>query len=1495
MADSLFDQRYRYDHIYPRGRSGETLRAVDTHDHDRPVVIKRPAPNDAPPIRAGQEVSILSERRALQRLAGHPVLTALLGGGQFAVGGIVHQYIVLERAEGVVIADEVLALAARGERLPELEMLVVIDGLLDLLTAAHAVEIVYNDVDAKHLFWDRAHYRLKVIDWGNAVFLEGDAMTAQGVSTSTDIAQVGELLYFIVTGGGRSASARAHGDEGALDFGDDARRLHSRLQAIIAKAAHPSPKGRYPTVGALRADLREYAAAYEKDRRLSLDRAAERLKRDLSRDELTALAASVEAVRALDPGFPRARELAAEIDGRMRDLDVAADLDAAHIYLESESWARAGALLAELRPRARGEAASLIALLSDWTALLAESTRTAAPPVVGRAIGLLFEDEPEEAALVLITDTGGGREALALQYLLAERISSHKPEVLLLRPNLYRFETALAALTARGLPTTTCETRLRDVYAVLDGLASPETASIAPLRDGYRTAVDRITVLIREAEALTVLRGLEPNALSLNTLTRALNAAMALTDNLHVIGRKAAASPREALAALDSSRQIAPGLPAWETVGRLLDGLYELLGAFQTYIPAADGSDLAAWLADAAASLSDPYMARLGDESLAAMARGFTEAAAAWDRYASAVVAGGRTRALAALEAAAAPLHTAAPALVVWLGQLHGIIASSSYIERHALAGPVGRALADGWEHFDRGRLSDAERLGLQAAEAARSSAEAAAAERLRGLAAITREWQERGGPADRARTEAVLARLEGDYTDEERAVRAQFAAQMPARETYLRAMNRGLVEALARLSSAAVRVQYSEFVLRAAFEAQRDTGATANAEAAEAGRFYREAALKTLGEAGLRHPLMRVLAEYIDQRRDQRAGAEALNALPGAGGAAAFARIDGVRRTLENSAEARTFGPAVFALRALESGAASWAEGDFRTAGLHFEGAVKALDALEADAHISVTPLRRWAADLMAEAAETAHLAHRLAEAVEALPAEPAAALRTLHSALVETTQRTIGEAAAGRMREWRDTYEQFAALQGDPTLRRSARLPRFTDLFAAQALDAHPAYPLYRHWFALTEAAPEFPAPPTAEPTPRMADGDGDGVPAAAPAAAPPAREPAPRRRRFPFALGVGVSVALAIGAAVALSSGGGGGDGDERGRADANATLAAIAFELSQTADFDATVAALPLTRTFALTPPTAAVADLGDPTPGDPTPIVLDPTPTGTPTDSAATAEPVAVLATVAPRGTEPTRTPRPPTNTPPPPTETPSPVPTETPSPRPTATFTPSRVPSATLPPGGLVGVQPLLEGAAASAVFTFDLPTAGTARTLADVFVPSSDGPFWRLGVGAAGAADAPPVVVYPEEAAFEARYGAEAAARIVRADAELTLATFNPALLVDDAVFFGFGLRDGEGRVTALEIAVVGPGIVNLVQRTGDVRTVVSQRADTVTGARIRLERSLSDDTLSLFYNGDRIGAPVAFTVDDAPVIPVVYAHEGVIVHVAAWSVTLR
>jgi len=273
VANSLFDNRYRYDYIYPRGRSGETLRAVDTAADERPVVIKRPNPNDAPPIRAGQEVSIINEREALKRLAGHSVLTELLGSGQFFVGGIPQQYIVMERAEGMIIEDEIVRLAGGHQRLPELEMLEILDRLIDLLRAAHDLDIVYNDVDAKHLFWNRERYELKVIDWGNAVFLEGDEVTLAGISRQTDIYQIGELIYFILSGGYRIEVPRDADADFRVDFHQDNDAVDPRLQAIVTRAVHPNLRYRYASLSELNADLLRYRTPMEQDRNSIVSRA----------------------------------------------------------------------------------------------------------------------------------------------------------------------------------------------------------------------------------------------------------------------------------------------------------------------------------------------------------------------------------------------------------------------------------------------------------------------------------------------------------------------------------------------------------------------------------------------------------------------------------------------------------------------------------------------------------------------------------------------------------------------------------------------------------------------------------------------------------------------------------------------------------------------------------------------------------------------------------------------------------------------------------------------------------------------------------------------------------------------------------------------------------------------------------------------------------------------------------------------------------------------
>ena len=82
-TESLFDNRYRYDQIYPRGRSGETLRAYDTQANDRPIsaVDHWRTRNDFP-APAGPTITVSRPRvAALSLRMRRGRATAKAGGG----------------------------------------------------------------------------------------------------------------------------------------------------------------------------------------------------------------------------------------------------------------------------------------------------------------------------------------------------------------------------------------------------------------------------------------------------------------------------------------------------------------------------------------------------------------------------------------------------------------------------------------------------------------------------------------------------------------------------------------------------------------------------------------------------------------------------------------------------------------------------------------------------------------------------------------------------------------------------------------------------------------------------------------------------------------------------------------------------------------------------------------------------------------------------------------------------------------------------------------------------------------------------------------------------------------------------------------------------------------------------------------------------------------------------------------------------------------------
>ncbi len=1132
MADSLFDNRYRYNYIYPRGRSGETLRAVDTKADDRPVVIKRPNPNDAPPIRAGQEVSIINEREALTRLAGHPVLTELLGSGQFFVGGLPQQYIVMERAEGLIIADEVVRLAGLHQRLPMLEMVEIIGRLVNLLRTAHDNDIVYNDVDAKHLFWNRDTYELKVIDWGNAVFLEGDEVTMQGISRQTDIYQLGELLYFILSGGYRVEVPRDGDADFQVDFHQDSEAIDPRLQAIVTRAVHPNLRYRYASMSEVNSDLLRFRSPLEQERNAIVSRTIDKLKaQDLSRNDLLALQTNLQAALRHNPAYPAARKTNQQIVDRLRDLEVSADLDAVKIYMRGRHWASAAELLSELRDRAGSKTAGLTHLLLDWSLLLADSQPAQVPPAVAEATEQLFNYRPDKAANLLLASDSAAEPVRDLEWRLAERVSARFPDVILLGPNLLRLQAALTSLEADGAPVEEARGILASVSASLAQAAELEDPGAAALREIYGEAVESLTGLNATLSALSLQHEYSERRLPLNAMTRALNAANKLAENMDIIGKQAAKNPRDALSALDASRAIDPANTVWDKVEDFLSLLYEVLQTSQTYVPAADGSDLEKWLRAKHDELL-PFAGQLLDEKLTAMIDGIETAQVAWKRYRDVIVAGNKAEAAASLEAAAAAVNAISPTLSSWFHQLRAVIDNASYIERHSVPGHLGRTLADGWAAFDHGNLADAQRLGQQALEISRSESEQFIAQRLWKLSRVLRDWVERNGVESEERTSKALLEIEDLFTDAENRAINGFATQMPSTDTYLKAMGQGLVQNFASSNTAALRILFAQYILSGVLDAHDGT--------LDDARFWQAAALRALPEGTERHIALRKLDEYIAKRESLINAQSIFNEVSGPH---IVDSISELARQLDSNPEARLLGPGIQSLRALDSAMQDWADAEFRAAGGKIDDALRGITEAESNAGISLDAYRSWMSELNAALAELSVKRRSLLQEIDRQLDEPLPSIREAIHLQADVTEDLLGFKHAQMMLGWRDTYEAFLNIYlGDK--RRRQKLEAMNEHFKAMFIDRNPAYPLFRHWYRVVEALPEeAEEPPEPEPAEAAPAPDSHAKPAAEPSIEDPAEEREERAGgiRWLFNIAVLAAIILVGGGLLSLASSG------------------------------------------------------------------------------------------------------------------------------------------------------------------------------------------------------------------------------------------------------------------------------------------------------------------------------------------------------------------
>lgn len=1044
-CQNIFDTHYCYDHIYPRGRSGETLRAWDIRN-EHLLVIKRPAPQDAPPLRAAQQVSIETERKALERLSGHPVLTELYATGSFKVGPQTHTYIALDRAEGEVVADSVLELAEQGQRLPMLEMLAIIEQLMDLIAHAHEQQVVYNDVDAKHLFWSRENYRLKVIDWGNAVLLD-EGSTPPGITRQTDIYQLGELLYFIVTGGKRLDSETTPDGEHVVLFGEDTLNVPAALQAIISRATHPSLRRRYITLGDLRRALDEFRQPLESQRANTLNTVRRELDKRKSKQELEELAASINEVLVDDPGYPQAHELHTEVMTGLRRLEIQASIDAGRIHLDTANWGRASEVMLDLLVQADEKIAPVIRFIIAAAEYLGEKGRTQAPPALSPAIDALIAEEPQRAGNLLLENSDDDT------LLLAEQLATLFSDISLLRPHLARLREEFGSLGQDTTALSGIETTLSQ---------PPVNINLGSVLEVYQEAERGLNNLAPTIDDLTQRHQLNPARLR-EPFSRAQQVLHTIIDHLRQMSFFAYSDPRRAGEALRTVSTIDPSNPYLAQLNDYFDEIHQAIKALGSFKPKTDGSDLADWFTRVINFLQ-PYGDDLEDRDLHIALESLETTAKLWNETRDGFILG-RTRKIKANLARMADLMTPLNKNIAnWFGRMERRVNDAAGVETLSSNPELGRRLVNAYQEWDQGRFAKVVEMADQMKRSAQSEGEEKAVERLRRLGELATNWLRNDGSSNYEQTDTAEHAAVELFLPDENLERENFAKQMPTTVVYLKTM-RGLIDTMRHSSTAALRILFLHYVWRGMLCVLEDE--------LDDARFWREAALKAIPK-GRSNAVFAEFDTTLTGRQLVLEAQQALNAVHSPGD------LKNLRPLLNQPLADQWLGDVQQEVRQIELALRHWQDGEFREARDTLDNALQQLTHTEEHSRMKLDEIRAWVKPLRAAASElqAARLkVEQLANTTSvSQPNEaPNPQIENLLVTIVRTTEEQLGEEYTPQVLEWLATYRAVKDTHIDESLTKQEKLDAFTSHFASLFINKHPAYPLFQTWRNFTYDLPD------------------------------------------------------------------------------------------------------------------------------------------------------------------------------------------------------------------------------------------------------------------------------------------------------------------------------------------------------------------------------------------------------------------------------------
>jgi len=162
-------------------------------------------------------------------------------------------------------------------------------------------------------------------------------------------------------------------------------------------------------------------------------------------------------------------------------------------------------------------------------------------------------------------------------------------------------------------------------------------------------------------------------------------------------------------------------------------------------------------------------------------------------------------------------------------------------------------------------------------------------------------------------------------------------------------------------------------------------------------------------------------------------------------------------------------------------------------------------------------------------------------------------------------------------------------------------------------------------------------------------------------------------------------------------------------------------------------------------------------------------------------------------------------------------------------------------------------------------------------------FKPGELGGSWVLGVEEMDGGDNLLRVVLPADLLAQL-FGPEAATRLRRVEATLTLRQYNPALIADNMVYFGLGLQGADESRVAVQVQLVREDAINIGARVGDEFRARSTVPIGEGRVRLALER-YDDGTVGLFLGDEALGTPRFLTAPNAPVTPFLFVQQGGVV----------